>query len=111
MKVIADGVEINDKIRKQCIEWKGMNWWIECNDRFKPNDFESKVHCEICGPETFVPKVFVYRRHKLCLSCLTRMCEMLQMATLEDCKRDRHHQKRLEQKLITIEMEKTVRKI
>lgn len=99
MKVYDEMIHKIEGVRMQCIKWKDMIWNIYCNDRFEAGDFESKVHCEICGPEVFNPKVIEYRRHRLCNSCLTRMSEMLQAATLEDCKRDRNERRILQQKL------------
>jgi hypothetical protein len=106
MKVYDEMIHAIEGVRMQCIKWRDMIWNIYCNDRFKPNDFTVKVHCEICGPEVFVPKVFEYRSHRICTSCLTRFVEMMQTAMLADCGRDRHEVANLEQKLIAIEIKK-----
>lgn len=90
-------------VRLQCIKWKGTIWNIFCNDRFKPKDFKVKVHCEICGPKKFVPKVIDYKGRRFCNGCLTRMSEMLQAATLDDCRRDREGTQMLEQAYKMIE--------
>ncbi len=106
MKVYDEMIHAIEGVRMQCIKWKDLIWNIYCNDRFQENDFTVKVHCEICGPEIYVPKVLDYRGHRLCNSCLESFCEMLRTATLEDCGRDRHERANLEQRLIAIENKK-----
>jgi hypothetical protein len=93
-------------VRTQYIEWNDTIWNIQSNDRFEANEFTMKICCDICGPDTYVPKVIQYRGHRLCTSCLTRMIEMVQMATLEDCGKDRNDRKELEKKLKESENEK-----
>lgn len=98
-KIYDEMIHKLEGVRMQCVLWKDIVWNIYCNDRFEPGDFESKVHCEICGPEVFNPKVLEYRRHRLCASCLTRFTEMLQAATLADCGRSREERQALEKNL------------
>lgn len=109
MKVYDEMIHNFEGVRLQCIKWKDLIWNIWCNDRFEPGDFEIKVHCEICGPETYVPKVLEYRGHRLCLSCITRFSEMLQAATLADCGRDRADRQILQKKIEDIEHNKNLR--
>ena len=90
--------------RTQSIKWKGETWEIHCNDRFDEGDFRVGFVCDLCAP-TFVPKVINYNGNYLCVACLTRMIEMLQAATLEDCGRNRRQVKTLELKIKTAQME------
>jgi hypothetical protein len=106
MKVYDEMIHNIEGVRLQCIKWKDMVWNIFCNDRFEPGDFTVKVHCEICGPEVFVPKVFEYRGHRICNSCLTRFSEMMQAATLADCGRDRQQTLMLKEAYKMIERRK-----
>lgn len=95
MKVYDEMIHTVEGVRLQCIKWNDKIWNIFCNDRFKPKDFKIKVHCEICGPDKFVPKVLDYKGRRFCNGCLTRMSEMLQAATLADCKKDRKEKEHL----------------
>lgn len=111
-KVYDEMINTFEGVRMQCIKWNKRIYNIFCNDRFEPRDFEIKIHCEICGPNKFVPKVFDYHGHRLCNSCITRFSEMLQTATLEDCRRDRDERKQLQKNLkITEEKRKIIKKI
>jgi hypothetical protein len=85
-------------IRIQTVDWNNTSWSILSNDRFEEGDFKTKITCDICGP-TFVPKVINYRGNYLCTACLTRMIEMLQHTTLNDCGKDRHDRKMLQDEL------------
>lgn len=87
------------KIRVQLVHWKGVTWSIFCNDRFEEGQFENKVHCKICGPDVYVPKVIEFRNHYLCSSCLTRLIEALQAATLADCGKDREDVNKIKKQL------------
>ena len=80
---------IYNGIRIQYIKWNKKRWKIFCNNRFEPEDFTIKVHCDVCGPDKFVPKIIQHKGSLLCCSCLTRMIEMLNTATLEDCGKSR----------------------
>jgi len=91
-------------VRTQSVKWKGEIWEIHCNDRFDAGDFRIGFTCDLCGP-TFVPKVINYNGNYLCTACLTRMIEMLQAATLEDCGRSLEQVKTLELKIRTAQME------
>jgi hypothetical protein len=86
-------------IRTQYIEWEDTVWSIQSNDRFEANEFTIKIRCDICGPDKYVPKVIGYKGNRFCSSCLTNMIEMIQMATLDDCGKDRKDREQLEQKL------------
>ena len=78
---------VEGKIRIQVMEDEnGIYYDIYCNDRFKPDDFNAKVYCEMCEPK-FVPKVIEYDDHKLCAACLFKLIEALRIATLDDCAR------------------------
>jgi hypothetical protein len=101
MKIINEQIDSNG-LRIQNIEHKGFTWSILCNDRFEEGDFRAKFTCDICKP-TYVPKVINYGGRYLCSSCLTNMIEMIQMATLTDCGKDRHERNNLEKILIAIE--------
>ena len=99
MEVYDEIIHTIEGVRMQCMLWTGTVWNIFCNDRFKPNDFKIKVHCEVCGPNKFVPKVIDIFGHRLCKSCLTRFIEMLDAATISDCRKDRHERKALQENL------------
>ena len=99
MEVYDEMIHTVEGVRMQCILWAGKVWNIFCNDRFEPGDFEIKVHCEICGPDKFVPKVIEIFGHRICNHCLTRFTEMIQAATLSDCKMDREQKQELERRL------------
>ncbi len=99
MEVYDEMIHTIEGIRVQCFLWKGIIWDIFCNDRFEAEDYKIKVHCEICGPEKFVPKVLDYCGHKLCNTCITHFSEMLQAATLADCRRNREEREALQKNL------------
>lgn len=99
MKIYEEIINEEESTRLQTIKWKGKIWNIMCNDRFDEGDFTIKVYCEICGPDRYVPKVLDLCGHRVCNSCLTRLKEMLQTATLFDCVRDRNENELLKQKL------------
>lgn len=86
-------------IRTQYVKWNDSIWSILSNDRFEAGDFTMKICCDICGPDTFVPKVMLYKGNRLCTACLTRMIEMLNAATLNDCGKNRDDRAEL-QKLL-----------
>ena len=86
-------------IRTQYIKWNDLIWSVLSNDRFDPNDFKIKIYCEICGPKKYVPKVLLYRGHRICTACLTRMVEILQVATFADCEKTRKEKELLEKEL------------
>jgi len=90
-------------VRTQSVKWKGEIWEIHCNDRFDSGDFRVGFTCDLCAP-TFVPKVINYNGYYLCIACLTRMIEMLQAATLEDCGRSCGQVKTLEIEIKTAQM-------
>jgi len=99
MKVYDEMIHTIEDVRMQCMLWAGTVWNIFCNDRFEEDDFEIKVHCEVCGPNKFVPKVLDIYGHRFCNSCLTRFSDMIQAATLADCGRSREERKVLQEKL------------
>lgn len=86
-------------IRTQYVEWNNSIWSVLSNDRFEAGDFTIKIRCDICGPEVYVPKVIQYSGQRLCIACLTRMIEIIQAATLEDCGKDRNDRKALQKEL------------
>jgi len=100
MNIIEESIDHNRGIRVQTIKNNDSIWSILCNDRFEKNEFKTELTCDICKP-TYVPKVINYRGNLLCTACLTRMIEMIQMATLSDCGRDRKQTKELQIKLET----------
>ena len=100
MKIIDEFIDKKRGTRVQNIEYNGFTWSILCIDRFEEGDFKANFVCDICKP-TYVPKVINYGGRYLCTSCLTRMIEMIQMATLDDCGKDRHDRKELQTKLET----------
>lgn len=99
MEVYDEMVHAIEGVRMQCMLWAGTVWNIFCNDRFEPGDFEIKVHCKICGPKKYVPKVVDINGTRLCKSCLTRFSEMISAATLADCSKNREERKTLQDKL------------
>jgi hypothetical protein len=99
MKVYDEIIHTIEGVRMQCILWAGTVWNIYCNDRFEPENFKIKIHCEICGPKKYVPKVFEYRGHRICNGCLTRFSEMMQAATLSDCNKSREEKEKLKENL------------
>jgi len=98
MKIINEFIDKKRSTRVQNIEHNGFTWSILCNDRFEEDNFKGNFVCDICKP-TYVPKVINYGGRYLCSSCLTNMIEMIQMATLTDCGKDRKDREKLEQKL------------
>lgn len=111
MKVYDELIHAIEGVRMQCMLWSGEVWNIFCNDRFEPKDFKIKVHCKICGPKKFVPKVIDIQGIRICKGCLTRMIEMLDAATIADCAMDRHAKRNLQQKLIAADLIKKENKI
>ena len=103
MKVHKERIDTGGS-RTQSIKWKGEIWEVHCNDRFDEGDFRVGFSCDLCAP-TFVPKVINYNGNYLCVACLTRMIEMLQAATFEDCSRSREQVKTLKLKIETAQME------
>lgn len=99
MEVYDEMIHNIEGVRMQCMLWRGEVWNIFCNDRFEAMDFKIKIYCEICGPEKFVPKVIDIKGHRLCNACITRFSEMLQAATLADCRKDRDERKILQENL------------
>jgi hypothetical protein len=86
-------------IRTQYIKWKKSMWSILSNERFIVGDFTIKICCDVCGPDVYVPKVISYKGNRLCVACLTRMIEMLNTATLDDCGKDRNDRSELQKRL------------
>jgi hypothetical protein len=76
----------NQKIRVQVIEDEEINIFYDilCNDRFKPDDFEALVFCELCTPK-FVPKVIELDDHRFCKACLTKLIKAIDVAFQDDC--------------------------
>ena len=99
MEVYDEMIHTVEGVRMQCVLWAGTIWNIYCNDRFEPGDFESKVHCEICGPEKYNPKVFEYHGHRICKGCLTRFIEMMDACTISDCSKNREERQALQENL------------
>lgn len=99
MKIYEEIIDKEENTRLQTIKWKGKIWNIFCNDRFTEMDFSIKTYCQICGPDIYVPKVLDLCGHRICNSCLTRLKEMLQTATLFDCNRNRNETEALRKRL------------